>query len=89
MADAALRMRALSLYRSLMRSSRTWPGPPNEKQYIYVSHSLLCGTWFWVNSPAESTFTTLVTSSEPSGNTRNQISAIESDIYSCMLMCRF
>jgi len=35
MADAALRMRALSLYRSLMRSSRTWPGPLKEKQYIY------------------------------------------------------
>jgi hypothetical protein len=37
MADPALRMRALSLYRSLMRSCRTWPGPPKEKKYIYVS----------------------------------------------------
>jgi hypothetical protein len=37
MVNAAVRMRALSLYRALMRSVRTWPGPPNEKQYIYVS----------------------------------------------------
>jgi hypothetical protein len=35
MVNAAVRMRALSLYRALMRSVRTWPGPPNEKQYIY------------------------------------------------------
>ncbi len=37
MVNAAVRLRALSLYRALMRSVRTWPGPPNEKQYIYVS----------------------------------------------------
>lgn len=41
MADPALRMRALSLYRSLMRSCRTWPGPPKEKQYIYEEASVL------------------------------------------------
>ncbi|CAM6015896.1 unnamed protein product [Sphagnum compactum] len=41
MLDVALRMRALSLYRALMRSVRTWPGPSNEKQYIYEeSHTL-------------------------------------------------
>jgi hypothetical protein len=41
MLDVALRMRALSLYRALMRSVRTWPGPLNEKQYIYEeSHTL-------------------------------------------------
>ncbi|KAG0566594.1 hypothetical protein KC19_7G075700 [Ceratodon purpureus] len=41
MADPALRMRALSLYRSLMRSCRTWPGPPKEKQYIYEEATVL------------------------------------------------
>ncbi|CAM6028487.1 unnamed protein product [Sphagnum balticum] len=36
MVNAAVRVRALSLYRALMRSVRTWPGPPNEKQHIYL-----------------------------------------------------
>jgi hypothetical protein len=60
MVNAAVRMRALSLYRALMRSVRTWPGPPNEKQYIYVSCMLslslslslsLCGEEPLLSSP--------------------------------------
>ncbi|KAI5080081.1 hypothetical protein GOP47_0005560 [Adiantum capillus-veneris] len=34
MATQATRSRALSLYRKLIRSSRTWPGPAEEKRYI-------------------------------------------------------
>ncbi len=61
MVNAAVRMRALSLYRALMRSVRTWPGPPNEKQYIYVSCMLslclclclcLCGKEPLLSSPS-------------------------------------
>jgi hypothetical protein len=37
MATAASRSRALALYRKLLRSSQTWPGPDSEKKYILVS----------------------------------------------------
>lgn len=53
MADAALRTRALSLYRSLMRSSRTWPGPPKEKQYIYEEAYILFRRNQHLNDPDE------------------------------------
>lgn len=34
MATSASRARAMSLYRALLRSARTWPGPASEKEYI-------------------------------------------------------
>ncbi|CAM6090161.1 unnamed protein product [Calypogeia fissa] len=34
MSTAASRSRSLALYRKLLRSSRTWPGPASEKKYI-------------------------------------------------------
>ena len=37
MAANISRSKALSLYRKLLRSARTWPGPPDEKKYILVS----------------------------------------------------
>ncbi|MCO5562721.1 hypothetical protein L7F22_016352 [Adiantum nelumboides] len=49
MATQATRSRALSLYRKLMRSVRSWPGPAEEKRYIleesrslFRQHQRLC-----------------------------------------------
>ncbi|CAM6085966.1 unnamed protein product [Calypogeia fissa] len=41
MSTAAWRSRSLALYRKLLRSSRTWPGPTSEKKYILRSLSML------------------------------------------------
>ncbi|CAM6090163.1 unnamed protein product [Calypogeia fissa] len=41
MSTAASRSRSLALYRKLLRSSRTWPGPASEKKYILEETSTL------------------------------------------------
>ncbi|KAJ7295691.1 hypothetical protein O6H91_07G015800 [Diphasiastrum complanatum] len=48
-----IRARALGLYRSLLRSARTWPGPPSEKTYILEESRLLFRKYQHLSDPTE------------------------------------